>query len=146
MQDLSKILMEAKKKKVYKDIEEFEDVLNEIMSSEINIVLDWDNDAGEEWARFIHRQKGVVGMLNTKIGIVFICNNFLKSMTLKKLDSLFLVKVSNYSSEEWYVDLSLLEKELPEISWERCSDSIDVTRLSLDDLYFATISPVPVLV
>lgn len=139
MQDLSKILMEAKKKKVYENIDEFKDVLDEIMSSEINVVLDWDIDAGEEWARFIDRRKGVVGMLNTKIGIVFICNNFLKSLTLKKLDSLFLVKVSNYSSEEWYVDLSLLEREISEISWEGCFDQMDVTRLSLDDLYFATI-------
>ncbi len=139
MQDLSKILMEAKKKKVYENIDEFKNVLDEIMSTEINVVLDWDIDAGEEWARFIDRRKGVVGMLNAKIGIVFICNNFLTSLTLKKLDSLFLVKVSNYSSEEWYVDLSLLEKEISEISWERCLDKVDVTRLSLDDLYFATI-------
>lgn len=139
MQDLSRILMEAKKKKVYENIDEFKDVLDEIMSSEINVVLDWDNEAGEGWARFIHRQKGVVGMLNTKIGIVFICDHFLKSITLKKLDSLFLVRVPSYSSEEWYVDLSLLEKEISEISWKKCFDDVDVTRLSLDDLYFATI-------
>lgn len=146
MQDLSKVLMKAKKKKVYKNIEEFMDVLNEIMNDEVNIVLDWDNDAGEEWARIVHRQKGVVCMLNAKIGIVFARNNFIKNKTLKDLNSLFFVKVSSYSSEEWFVNLSLLEKELPEISWERCSNAIDVTSLSLDDLYFATISSVPVLV
>lgn len=146
MQDLSKVLMNAKKKKVYKNIEEFMDVLNEIMNDEVNIVLDWDNDAGEEWARIVHRQKGVVCMLNAKIGIVFTRNNFIKNKTLKDLNSLFFVKVSSYSSEEWFVNLSLLEKELPEISWEKCSDAIDVTSLSLDDLYFATISSVPVLV
>lgn len=139
MQDLGKMFIQAKKKKVYRNIDEFQDILNKILNSEINILLDWDNGAGEGWARIVHKQKGVVCMLNTKIGIVFFRSNFMKHKTIESLNSLFLVKVSSYSSADWSANLPLLEEEIPEISWECCSDGTEVAKMSLDDLYFATI-------
>ena len=104
-----------------------------------DIELDWDTGAGEEWARIIHNQKGIVCMLNTKIGVAFICRNELNSETLEVLESLFLVDVFDYTSEIWCVDLALLEKQVPEIIWEAPSHVIDVTKMSLHDLYFATV-------
>ena len=49
------------------------------------------------------------------------------------------VYVSNYDLKEWYIDLELLQKDIPEIIWHTSSDSIDANGFSLDELYFATV-------
>lgn len=141
MRELSTIFIKAKNRKVYKDIVEFREVLNEIMKSDLKFELDWDDGVVEEWARIIKQQEGIVCMLNIKIGIAFIHRKGLNSKTLAVLDSLFLVDVLDYESEIWCIDLDLLEEQVPEIVWGIGSDPdvIDITKMSLYDLYFATV-------
>lgn len=139
MRELSAIFIKAKKTRVYKDITEFEDFLMKIMKSDSNLELDWDDGAGEEWAMIIKPKVGIVCMLNTRIGIGFIRRMELSSNTLIVLDSLFLMDVLDYTSEIWCMDLEKLGKQIPEISCEGCSDVIDVTKMSLLDLYFVSV-------
>ena len=139
MKELSTVFIKAKEKKIYKDITEFQDVLENILKSNTDFELDWDNGAGEEWARIIKQQMGIACMLNTKIGVAFIRKNYLSNQTLAIMNQLFLVEVLNYSSEEWCLNLHVLEKRVTEISWGCESHEINVTKMSLDDLYFATV-------
>lgn len=136
MRELSEIFIQAKKKRVYKDMTEFEDLLKKIIESDSNLQLDWDDGAGEEWAMIIKTQVGIVCMLNIRIGIGFIRKMELSSETLIVLNSLFLVDVLDYTSEIWCMNL---EKQIPEISCEGCTDVIDVTKMSLHDLYFVSV-------
>lgn len=137
MRELSTILIKAKEKKVYQTLIEFCEVLSTIMKSDPEFDLDWDDGVIEEWARITKKQEGIVCMLNIKIGVAFIRKHELNSKTLIALDSLFLVDVLDYSSEIWCIDLDLLEKRIPEIDLD--PDVIDITKMSLDDLYFATV-------
>ena len=137
MRELSTILIKAKEKKVYQTLIEFCEVLSTIMKSDPEFDLDWDDGVIEEWARITKKQEGIVCMLNIKIGVAFIRKHELNSKTLIALDSLFLVDVLDYSSEIWCIDLDLLENRIPEIDLD--PDVIDITKMSLDDLYFATV-------
>lgn len=139
MRELSAMFIKAKKKRVYKDMTEFEDLLKKIIKSDSNLELDWDDGAGEEWAMIIKTNVGIVCMLNIRIGIGFIRKMELSSKTLIILNPLFLVDVLDYTSEIWCMDLEKIEKQIPEICCEGCTDVIDVTKMSLHDLYFVSV-------
>ena len=52
MKDMLATLRKAKQKKVFKNQKEFEDVLAKIQLADTELRIDWDDGAGEEWARF----------------------------------------------------------------------------------------------
>lgn len=54
-------------------------------------------------------------------------------------NSLALVDVLNYSIEEWYVDLAVLNYKTPEISWNVSPHIINAENMSINDLYFAIV-------
>jgi len=56
----------------------------EIQLADSNLKLDWDDDAGEEWAGFFEQKAGIVCMISAKIGIAFIRRNY-KFSNIKKL-------------------------------------------------------------
>jgi len=139
MYDLLNVLLEAKKKLIFKTTGSFTNVLKEIEQSDNSLILDWDKGAGEEWARFIHCEIGKVYMLNSRIGIIFVCKAYFDSIpqTLYAQYSVYLV--DNFIKKEWYISLNALKEEIPEIVWHTSEDIINSGRFSLDDLYFATI-------
>ena len=58
---------------------------------------------------------------------------------LKVFNSLALVNVLNYSTEELYVDLAVLNDKTSEISWNVLPHIINTENMSLNDLYFAIV-------
>ena len=54
-------------------------------------------------------------------------------------NSLAKVNVLNYSIEELYVDLAVLNDKTPEISWNVSPHIINTENMSLNDLYFALV-------
>jgi hypothetical protein len=54
-------------------------------------------------------------------------------------NSLALVDVLNYSIEEWYVDLAVLNYKTPEVSWNVSPHIINAENMSINDLYFAIV-------
>lgn len=139
MQDLNIVFIKAKERKCYHNLLEFKSIVEQIMLVDKNIILDWDDGAGEEWARFTKSETGVICMMNTKIGIVFVRQKYLNKETREILNSLVVVDVLDYNSEEWCIDLGVLEDKTPEISWNVSPHAIDTKKMSLDDLYFATV-------
>ncbi len=139
MKDLNTVFFKAKEKKCYRNLLEFQNIIEEIVLGDKEITLDWDNGAGEEWARFTKSEVGVICMMNAKIGIAFVRQKYFDKDVLEILKSLVVVDVLDYSSDEWYIDLSVLENKTPEINWNVSPYAIDTNKMSLNDLYFATV-------
>jgi len=139
MQDLNIVFTKAKERKCYHNFLEFKSIVEEILLVDKDIILDWDDGAGEEWARFTKSETGVICMMNTKIGIVFARQKYLNKETRNILNSLVVVDVLDYNSAEWYIDLGVLEDKTPEIRWNVSPLAIDTKKMSLNDLYFATV-------
>lgn len=138
MKELSQLLFKAKEVKKYIDILEFETLIEEIKELE-EYKIDWDKDAGEEWARFLNTNSEIVLMMNIKIGIVFLRRDCFAKNIVNILKELFIVEVENFGSDEWCIDVSKIEKYLPEISWIASEEAVNTKEMSLQDLYYATV-------
>ncbi|MCI8669717.1 MAG: hypothetical protein HFI34_09385 [Lachnospiraceae bacterium] len=138
MENMMEVLKRAKDKKVFVN-NEFEELLMKILLADSNLKLDWDDGAGEEWARFSNRKEGIVCMINAKIGVAFIRKNYEFSNIKKILDMLEIVFTEDYSSDNWFIDLANLRQTIPELYWHASERAVNINNFSLDDLYFATI-------
>ncbi|MCR5836092.1 MAG: hypothetical protein K6G88_06285 [Lachnospiraceae bacterium] len=139
MNSLNEVFVKAKERKVYKDLQEVKELLGGVLQIDQELKLDWDTGAGEEWARIINKNVGIICMLNTKIGIAFVRKKDCNNEVLKIISDLLLIDVKDYSTEEWNIDLDLLKCQTPEISWNVSLNAVDTEKLSLNDLYYATV-------
>ena len=137
MKDMLEVLKQAKHKKIFATVEEFKEILIQIQLADIVLKLDWDDGAGEEWAKLSNLVDGI--MINCKIGIIFVRKNYEYQNIEHILNNFEIVFTEDYCSEEWYIDVDRLEKEIPEIYWHASENAVDRNSFSLDDLYFATI-------
>ena len=135
MRDLTKELQNARNKKIYAD-NEFETLLSTLKSLNSENNVNWDIEAGEEWAFVNNRNMSI--MLNAKIGIYFVRGE-LSEDYLEILREGNCVYISDFDSKEWYVDLECILKNIPEIIWHSSSNDVDIKGFSLDELYFATV-------
>lgn len=138
MKELSRLLFKAKEVKEYSDILEFETLIEKIKELK-EYKMDWDEDAGEEWARFLNSNSEIVLMMNIRIGIAFLRGDCFSEKIVSILKELFIVEVENFGSDQWCIDLSKIRKELPEISWMASEEAVNTEEMSLQDLYYATV-------
>lgn len=138
MENMIEVLKKARDKKVFVG-NEFKELLIKIQLSDKDLKLDWDEGAGEEWARFFNQQVGIVCMINSKIGVAFIRKSYEINRIKNVIDMLEIVLTDNYSSENWFVDLVDFKERIPEMCWHASTDAVNINGFSLDDLYFATI-------
>ena len=59
MENMVEILKKARDKKIFLN-NEFQELLTKIQLADRNLKLDWDDGAGEEWARFSIQNEGIV--------------------------------------------------------------------------------------
>lgn len=138
MENMMEVLRKARNKKIFLN-NEFEELLMKIQLADSNLKLDWDDGAGEEWARFSNKKDGIVCMASAKIGIVFVRKTYKFSKIKNVIDMLEIVFVDDYYSENWFIDLTNLKQTIPELYWHTSEGAVDTSSFSLDDLYFATI-------
>lgn len=138
MENMMEILKRARDKKIFLN-NEFEELLMKIQLADSNLELDWDDGAGEEWARFSNKKDGIVCMINAKIGVVFIKKNYKFSKIKKIIDMLEIVFTDDYCSDNWFIDLTNLKQTIPELYWHTSEEAVNINSFSLDDFYFATI-------
>lgn len=132
------VLKRARNKKVFTN-NEFEELLIKIQTADGNLKLDWDDGAGEEWARFSNQKDGIVCMISAKIGVAFIRKNYKFSNIKNVIDMLEIVFTDDYCSDNWFIDLDNLKQMIPELYWHASEGAVNTNSFSLDDLYFATI-------
>ncbi len=137
MKDMLEALKRAKAKKIFQK-NEFVELLQKIQSADSSLQLDWDDGAGEEWARFYHEEKGLICMIHARIGIVFI-KSYQDRKIRKAIESLELVPTEGFGLEEWRIDLERFAQSVPEICWHASEGAVDVRKFSLEELYYATV-------
>lgn len=72
MKDMLEILRKARRRKSFSNQQEFKNILMQIQLADTELELDWDDGAGEEWARFSNLADGLVCMVNAGLRLVFI--------------------------------------------------------------------------
>ena len=135
MRDLLKELIIAKSKTIYNN-DDFKKLLYQLKALNNNNTINWDEDAGEEWAFVCNQDLSI--MLNCRIGICFIRGE-MSGLYLEALSYCNCVSVKGYDVREWYVDIDDLKKYIPEIDWTVSKDGVDPSNFSLDELYFETV-------
>ncbi len=138
MKNMLDILKRARDKKVFLG-NEFEELIMKIQLADSNLELDWDDGAGEEWARFFNQKDGKVCMISAKVGVAFIRKSYKFSNIKNVVNMLEIVFTEDYCSENWFIDLIDLKQMIPELYWHTSEGAVNVNSFSLDDLYFATI-------
>lgn len=138
MENIIEVLKRARDKKVFVN-NEFEELLKRIQSADSSLKLDWDDGAGEEWARFSNQKEGIVCMINAKIGIAFIRRSYKFNNIKDVINMLEIVFTDDYCSDSWSIDLTNLKQTIPELYWHASDGAVNTNSFSLDDLYFATI-------
>lgn len=139
MKDMTEVLLNAKSKYCFKDQKEFVVLIKKVTKANSNLELDWDDGAGEEWARLISRPLGIVCMINAKIGIAFIRNNYTNDSLTKLLKNIYVEYTEDYDTAEWCIDLKTIKQKVPEIRWCACEEAVNTKNFSLKDFYFATV-------
>ncbi len=139
MVNMLQILQKAKQQKTFENQSEFKEVLHKIQEADMDLTIDWDDGAGEEWATFGNLKEGKVGMMNAKLRLVFIRESYHFPKIEHVLADFEVVFIKDYSSCHWSIDLHELQKEIPEIYWHAPEHAVNSKCFSLDDLYFATI-------
>ena len=138
MKDLIDVLMKARRKMIFKGRCDFVKHLDMIKFSD-DLHADWDDGAGEEWARISHKDYGIVYMMNVQIGILFVKKNYANRVPKAFHSRYEVVYVDNYNDDEWSVDVKRLKNEIPELDWHTSEDAVNPNSFSLNDLYFATV-------
>lgn len=139
MINLLEILIKAKDKYIFEEQDNFIRALDEIKQCDKDLKLDWDDGTGEEWARLIHEEHGIVYMMNSKIGIIFARKSY-ESKISKDLFSKYEIFITeNYDKDEWFIDLERLKSEVNQLSWHASEEAVNPNEFSLNDLYFATV-------
>lgn len=139
MKDMLEVLKRAKMKKIYPNHNAFKNLLTQIEAASNSLILDWDDGAGEEWAKLYSSKEGCVCMISAQIGVAFIRKSYRNKAVLGVLNSVLTIFTEDYSSVEWSIDLEALKTEVPEIYWHSSENAVHSSSFSLDDLYFATI-------
>ena len=135
MRDLLIELLEARKRKIYKE-NEFEELLQTLEKSNAGNTVKCDFGVGEEWA-FVYNDAFSV-MLNRRIGICFVCGT-LDEATALCFSQCRCVSVDGFKIEEWCVNLADLRKSVPEIVWAISKEGVDPDCFMLLDFYVATV-------
>ncbi len=138
MENMIEVLKRARNKKIFTN-NEFKELLIKIQTADDNLKLDWDDGAGEEWARFSNQEDGIVCMISAKIGVAFIRKNYKFSNIKNVIDMLEIVFTDDYCSDNWFIELANLKQMIPELYWYASEGAVNTNSFSLDDLYFATI-------
>lgn len=139
MKNMLEILKSAKQKKIFLNNNEFKELLTRIQIADPDLNLDWDDGAGEEWARFSNLSDGIVCMINAKLGLIFIREKYHFQKIEQIIEDLEIVFTEDYCSDVWSIDVKKLSEEVPEIYWHASEGAVNANSFSLDDLYFATI-------
>ena len=139
MNDILKVLKQAKESFPCFEEQGFQELIGDICKKDTSLSLDWDYEAGEEWARFYSISQGTVCMMSTKLPIAFIRNSYDYTCIGSCLHNIEIVCVGSYSEEEWSIDLEKLANELPEIYWHASIGAVDPACFCLDDFYYATV-------
>lgn len=138
MRDLCKELLKAKEKHVFESNRDFESFVQVIVDRIDSCQMDWDPEAGEDWA-FLFREGSFQLLLHTRIGIGFLLEKEHVEELHELTRQIQIVETNSFDEPEWRLDVELLKESLKEIPWSVSEKAVDPDRISLRDFCAATI-------
>ena len=136
--DMVEILKEARKKKIF-NTGEFRQILEEIKCINKKIIVDWDDGAGEEWATVTLKELGIIGMIHSKIGIMFWIDIEEIEITEKLLANIHVVNIEGFDTDGWFIIGENIEQVVPELNWSAPESAMDCDNFCLRDFYVMTV-------
>lgn len=136
--DILNVLETARGKTLYHTEDEFILLLQHISQIDTAIKLDWDNDAGEEWAELYYPHSDTVYKLHTKVGIVFTNTQNYNLIPQILLERCVVVQVVNMDAPIWKVSIKMLREKIPEITWHTSTDIVNPNCFSTSEFIYAT--------
>jgi len=137
--NMSEILIEARNKKKFDSVEEFKQILDRIKLIDKKIIIDWDDGAGEEWGTVKHLELGIIGMIHSKIGVLFWKDNEKTYNIGEVLANIYIVKVKDFNTNEWFIKSQNINQIVPELNWNEPESAMDCNNFCLSDFYVMTI-------
>ncbi|MBE6949957.1 MAG: hypothetical protein E7451_01300 [Ruminococcaceae bacterium] len=137
MRDILEIFKSAREHYCFRNLREFYHCICALQSEFPGMTLDWDDGAGERWARLWDGDWWF--MVHRRLGIAFMRGPHDAAPIPSSIAHLTIVPVTGIDAEEWYLDVDQLCRDFPEIGWHACADAVDPTAFSLSDLYYATV-------
>ena len=134
--DLTKSIIVAKSYLKDVQIDQIISMIDEL-SDELNCLIDWDKDDGEQWGRLM-QDKRVVVLFNAKLPLLFVDNDFhtkaVEYFESNDMSKLVVLKVESWDKADNSVDFSVLSGI---VDWH--SSSISQDQFSINELWFATV-------
>lgn len=139
MTDLTAAFLDANKRpKLDTDCVELHSLLQKIAKLYKNAKIDWDDLAGEEWARILCLPD-VVCLIHKRIRLAFVLETYDCAGISEILKDFCVVRIDSWKEEKWSIDYELLREIVPYFEWETCKAVIDTDKFSLSDFYVATV-------
>lgn len=130
MRDITKYFTQARKSGLF-TLQELTRTISEISALFPECKVDWDDGAGEDWARFYNSER-LLCMLHTRLKIAFSVSD-IPDIGIK------VILVSNFTENNLSIDLDEIRAECPELYWGACAEAVDPNCFDLNDLYYATV-------
>lgn len=98
--------------------------------------LDWDQDAGEMWARFLRREEAFV-YVRVNMPLVFVLSAYADKVESLLLPKIVVAAVPNMNAQSYSLDPSEIGWFFPEHSWPV---EINPDAFSINELWYATVT------
>ena len=107
----------------------------EAFANAAGLIIDWDQEDGEQWGRLLYEQK-VVMLFNAKLPLLFVDTKFyLKALRYfeDNVNNLVVQEVQSWETADNTIDISVVGDV---IQWH---SSISTKNFSLNDFWYATV-------
>ena len=131
MTDITSLLRTAISRSIGWNREAFDGVLRTVSGSLKGVMIDWDPEAGENWARIL-LGKEVVGLVSVRCPFVILLRGVARDILLK--DVVTILAVDTTADRVFKVDREVLQQ----LTGREVSDNWNPEKCSIDEIWWAT--------
>jgi hypothetical protein len=135
--DLTEQLLEASDRASDWSEQRLAGLATAIVSREPGLAVDWDAEAGEDWAS-VQRGERMVGILHARVPFALLVDgpDFEAVAALARREGMVVVESPGYLAPVFSIDTAMLSSMRPAFDWAADFPPLDV---SMHDIYFATV-------
>jgi hypothetical protein len=136
--NLTPYLLEARLRSTSWTNADFQRLVSNLLESVGESSLDWDQGAGEGWARILVGNQ-VVAIVRFDEPLVFLLDRYLTGSLANELQEhkIVLVRTGDMDSKTYKLDVESIRDIFPNLQWPY--EAIDPGELSVLDLWWATV-------
>lgn len=98
--------------------------------------LDWDQDAGENWARFL-RRNNVFIYVRVDMPVVIVLSTYASEVESLFSNKVTVITVPDMAVQNYSLDASEIDRLFPENIW---SSEVNPDKFSIDELWYTTVT------